>query len=491
MPRLKICLVFLTAASLWFSGCTAKTVVTRVTPSGPDRSNDMNGVFYALPRTVIQVDVSVKKTVEKKGKYQKFAECFFGAKGIEADKTTVSIERATFSSRGEPDPGQVFMIKVPGRYFEDKTINLDLTSEGVMTKGEASSTNHAVEVAVAAIKTFTPIITSLATGGAATAAVKRDEQKGDITDRQKECLEAITPKPDDRELKEAIKTYVAIIELQARRDEFISGGQVGLGLPKETFEAMLKEIDRRIKSLTGLFLGTTDEQTWVSTHDFTPETTLMSRTLFEYAPRGADPGVCRRFYTGLNPIDPDFVTKYSCDSPLKVKLTVTVGRRGQSGPQFSQQVGAANLREGGERGFYYRIPSMTTAMVEAEEYESKDSNNIRTAEKGHDNVAVAQLGMVASLPASTNGRMTKYTLSLYENSGAMKNFTLGSDALIQSSQVSDIGTAVSSVVEARNKQRAAEAAANDELKRLERRRQILEEMVKIKQAEDALKTSSP
>jgi hypothetical protein len=109
-----------------------------------------------------------------------------------------------------------------------------------------------------------------------------------------------------------------------------------------------------------------------------------------------------------------------------------------------------------------------------------------TVDKGYETVQVAQLGETVSLPPSSNGRTTKYSLVLDPASGAMKNFVLGSEALIQSSEVSDIGVAASSIADARNKRREADAAASDELNQLERKRKILEEMVKIKEAEEKL-----
>jgi hypothetical protein len=104
---------------------------------------------------------------------------------------------------------------------------------------------------------------------------------------------------------------------------------------------------------------------------------------------------------------------------------------------------------------------------------------------------IAQYGTVVSLPASTGGRTTKHALALYEATGAMKNFNLGSSALIQQSLLDDLGGAATSIIDAKAKRDEAKKAQADELTQLERKRKLLEEMLKIKEAEETLKKQSP
>lgn len=82
-----------------------------------------------------------------------------------------------------------------------------------------------------------------------------------------------------------------------------------------------------------------------------------------------------------------------------------------------------------------------------------------------------------------------------EASGAMKNFSLGSDALITKSQIQEVNSTVTSAIDAKAKRKQAEIdaelEATDELKRLERERKILEQRNKIEEEKKKLQNRTP
>src|SRR5581483_8424694 len=115
---------------VWLSGslllalcsvaCVAKNVVVKV-----DKNRvESEGVFYALPRTVVNAEVPVTKTVKKEGKHRNFTKCFFFSKeelknpaGVEKSdkdlgiitKPEISYELGTpvISAGSEPDPDEI------------------------------------------------------------------------------------------------------------------------------------------------------------------------------------------------------------------------------------------------------------------------------------------------------------------------------------------------------------------------------------------------
>jgi hypothetical protein len=174
---------------------------------------------------------------------------------------------------------------------------------------------------------------------------------------------------------------------------------------------------------------------------------------------------------GDDKCDEEKMTPVKCEAEdaATVALNLKMGKSGKNEFQLADQIKAQRFNETGERGFYYRIPAMTLASL-----------MIGKTEKSRAAFAVAQLGLTASLPASTGGRKTTYKMALYDGSGALKNFNLGSEAAIQKSNLEDLGTAATTLINSK-----------DELKQLERRQQILTKLKEIRDLEEELGTEEP
>ena len=293
------------------------------------------------------------------------------------------------------------------------------------------------------------------------------------------------------EFRQAKKVYEQIKDLQETRANLLSVSNVSGNA--EAIQLQLKELDAQLGKLTQHFFGTKKQEEWIGTFDFVPPKINLIGT--PTRPRETDllnfsekHGVC-----SLNPdvsgpaadfnvkpcLDPQF------ENDFTLRLQVLRGRKGRDEDQPSTVIGNASLAQTSKRGFYYRIPADALAKV----VKVKPGGAIEEATR--QGVSIAQYGETVSLPSSSGGRRTKYSLTLSESTGALKNFTLGSDALIEKSMVEKAGGIATSLIDAKKAQEAAEATAqqnaSDELKQLTRRRQILEEMVKIKKAEADLK----
>ena len=155
-------LLVLLFAVMGSSACfKSKNVVSKVPPAN-GKLVTLNGVPYALPRTVVHVQVPFKRKDASPGRFEPFAPCFFPS-DIAADRVrkkakSFAIQPATFTSRGEPDPDEHYIAKIKGGYFENKTMFLEFNGDGVITKGDASSENVAVDIAINAAKTAVSLI---------------------------------------------------------------------------------------------------------------------------------------------------------------------------------------------------------------------------------------------------------------------------------------------------------------------------------------------
>ena len=94
-------------------------------------------------------------------------------------------------------------------------------------------------------------------------------------------------------------------------------------------------------------------------------------------------------------------------------------------------------------------------------------------------MSIAQLGVVASVPASTAGRSSSTAILLDPATGAMKNFKVSSTALIDKSILDDAGKAANSAID-----------AADPLNRKKRELEELELQNKINEAKKKLTNSS-
>lgn len=487
---LLICALVFAALS---AACVAKNTVVRV-PKEPSNLKK-EGVFYALPRTVVSIEVPVIKIEEKKGKFERFAACFFPdetGKIIHRDKTAFDLGDPVISSGSEPDPDEVFMVKIKSHYFEDKNISMDWNERGVLTKGSTESVNHTVDIATQAAKTLTSLLGKAGAFGAAGATIDpgilakiRDCHESVIKLANPNNVANITAALED-EFNEALNTYEKILSLQTTRENLLEPNPGG-ALPADTLQLALKELDDGIKFYKNMFFGTEKKDIWNARFAVTPRKSTWSGSgkdfqLFEFS---ADAGVCN---TNTNPPDEvrfmdsgiksGFICGATSKAGEKVKLNLTLND-GQIGTRIATAFN--DKSESGERGFYYRIPITTTALV------IKGEDRIFTTQ-----LTVAQLGLTASLPASSGGRRTKYDVELYET-GALKNFVLGSDALIQDSNVKGFGEAAETILDKRAEVRKAqaeakkaEAQASDPLTQVKSVSDLLAECKKIKDAQEAL-----
>lgn len=171
-PFAKFCvLVMVFIALMVSSGCRSKTIVKKLAQKDKSSSKEkpvlenetktttdrLDGVTYRLPRTVVQVVVPVKATLKSRGELSDFAPCFFSGSDLEEWVTAPSkkfvIEPPTFKSRGEPDPEETYIVKTKGRYFEAKTVLMEYSPSGTLTKGESESKDETVDFTLKAVGT--------------------------------------------------------------------------------------------------------------------------------------------------------------------------------------------------------------------------------------------------------------------------------------------------------------------------------------------------
>ena len=109
----------LLAIAITAVGCfESKVVTSKVNPvSAGGATKDMNGVFYALPRTAVKADVPVNRTNKQPCALSVYTPCFFPGENYVVRKESefaVDGERIRFDTIFIPDTEEVYMIKTKG-----------------------------------------------------------------------------------------------------------------------------------------------------------------------------------------------------------------------------------------------------------------------------------------------------------------------------------------------------------------------------------------
>jgi len=562
--------------SLCLAGCfKSKNEVLRV-PSraeiaeGRKPLKKLDGVPYRLPRTVVQVSLPVKKVEKEPGPFMKFAPCFFTSNDlgdlVTEESTQFSLQKPGFSTLGEPDPDESYVVKIKGGYFENKSLLMEYTPTGILSKGEAESKDESLEFTLKAIKTATSIagaISGIRVGNVdAVSAIEsgqRDEQRG----RTKRCYGTITSfslqrlkklheakekswtvfnnadanhKADAKaayevalkrytdaqvsyeaarveesavlkeqassqrlfdDYEQAEKAFERVTVMQANRETLVSQPA---NVNQETFNRLLEETDKTIDAYRALFLGLQAEKVWKGVFTYRPNKSdsQLSLPFFAYS---ATEGLCE---IGLSVnqgqrVPPAFKSD-KCDNLASFKGIWLLVQKDRDDDEFRRRIATANSESQnseGTRGWYYRIPakavaylmtakmselSTNPARVTADELESArltDPRDIQFTEIARTDISVAQLGIVASIPASAAGRTNQANITLDETTGALRNFKYTSSSLLEKSVLEEAEGAAKDVIDAK-----------DPLKKKKRELDMLKTEKDIRDAKKALENSN-
>jgi hypothetical protein len=363
---------------------------------------------------------------------------------------------------------------------------------------------------------------------------------------------------------DAKKVRAEIDGLQAKLDSLLSGNSTSGNLPPDTLKMMADKTRDTIKSYLNEFVGTKESSDWSAVFEFRPKAydfagkrggTQSSPALLRF---DESAGICKTDESVRQGvlIHTDFEVKECPGSAESLWLEVL---RDNENDGFMAHISAANQSLANkERGFYYRIPAKatvrlvkgTTAPHAAQAADVAARGNVQTqqadeaqngaqyvnaqqrgnggngsngggnssqerprpnqqvapppphqvTELSRQNMPIAQLGITTSIPASSAGRTTQYTIGFDEETGALKNFRLGSNALLEKSMIGEVEGAATDIIgakQARDKAEkdeetaaaAAAAAAADVLTQKKRELDLLKTQNEIN--EEKKKLESP
>lgn len=145
-------------------------------------------------------------------------------------------------------------------------------------------------------------------------------------------------------------------------------------------------------------------------------------------------------------------------------------------------------------GMFYRVPAKAIVRIYSGTIDGGQTAGVVTVPRPgagtlaalyYTRTSIAQIGKIVSLPESTGGRRTQYTMDLYADTGAIQNFSMASDAVLDKSMISDVESGTTSISDALAQRKKA-AHTDKELEDLKRQHALLDEQVAIKKQQDAL-----
>lgn len=494
------------------TGC-AKVEVVQVTPNASQNSQGTRaeGVFYALPLTVVRAQPTVVLHKPERAPYVAYADIFAPGndpicptkENPECAKQFVLKDGVALSTFGEPDPKNVYMVKFANGRTLDQALSMTWNEAGLASTASSSVTNRAMDITMAGIKLAAGI--GARSFGASLAG--RANQTVQCTPMSKNDAWVIPILRGTDEMKSEVSdtlvaNYCALP--QARRDQLVENDDRPLLTAARwayfvRLEPLIDALNRQLNGssfandpvpiigrieglisdqLKALYLGTDETKTWEAMLNVRATAVNVSEPLLFIDKAN---GVCVKgeLAPESKPLPDAFKPaggQAFCDKQ-KENVTLHVDYYPIQTTQLFSVVQTGSSAPTGTLSFRYRIP----AQMKAEVRLATDKGIVAY---GTGLFAIAQFGHVAALPAKRNAKTFSYDLAFVEATGGLKGFKLGSTGVIDAASVDALSGGVNSVLDARNTQRdkdkaerekkdAAAAAEADELNILTRRAEIL------------------
>ncbi len=300
------------------------------------------------------------------------------------------------------------------------------------------------------------------------------------------------------EFDRAEQTFGLLSDLLTQQDRLRA---IGTNVPPDAYKLMLDKTKEGIDDYRESFLGEVGDENWEGVFNFRPKkdmTAQLSPVLFLFSPTK---GICTA--RGLIKeqgvrvsgkfVDADCATHDAAQKD-RVAVWLRLDRKSSDDTKLLSSLDLLNNsydQDNKERGWYFRIPAkgmvvlktgtLNPSYIDSLSNTAADTVDATEAaakadEAGRGDLAVAQLGVIASVPASAAGRTTQSSIVLDEATGALLNFKISSDSLLQKTLIDDAKDSADAIIDAtdplkRKKRQAdlldAEKALRDKRKALE------------------------
>lgn len=365
--------------------------VVHVTETAHSKSD---GIFYYLPRTIVNADVVVKKTNFIPGPFSDYAEQYIGYSGIQSKTSLYEIQNIILSTSTEPDPDQLYYIELDKKskaLFELeengllRNVNIQSTAEEKIEMKKEKELEKVEKDQKEKRMTLLNIKEKLDT--------IYQRQIIDSVVVEKRSIERVFIKNTKEEsARDAAKK---ISEIRNQKFNLISFNEE-IAFESGTIEAMLRELNKMEEEYFRLFLGYTETETMTYHFSFKPNTEIKGyQPFFKFSPtKGVNDSLRMIMETVYISQDKAEYTK-----PIK---------------DFSLMKEKLNSKKDSKfTGLAYRMPELAT-------YKIIWNNKVLVTAT----FPVAQLGTVQYLPSYD---LDKLRLNMDNTNGSIKLLEIGTE----------------------------------------------------------------
>jgi hypothetical protein len=353
--------------------------------------SDKDGMFYFLPRTVINVEVTVEKTDKVKGPYSAYSAKYLGISNpIHETTTTYRISDIQIKTLNEPDPEKIFFLVFPKNKNKRNQLMITLKENGIiesvnvhedsissqLQQFKSASLNNDFSNQIEPFKMFINdnIMEKVDT-------LFEYLHLDTVTIEKQIYQKSTIEKSMEQKAREASEYIIMLNELKVN---LISGYQE-VDYNEATLTHMISEMDKLIGEYMSLFIGKTITQTMTYNFTYTPESSTKNNSIFLFS---IDKN------SGLSDTESSDLSQ-NIYIELMPSLTTS-----KIEPIVSSQSSDTKHR----KGFYYNIPEKTKIIL------TKDKSNVLF----ESNIMINQFGVVHFLPAK------HYKILYFDNSASLR-----------------------------------------------------------------------
>jgi hypothetical protein len=350
--------------------CAPKIYVSRIADIKDKRVN--SGIFYALPKATIRVDIVVNENKYVKGPYAEFAGKYLGLTNvIESNYTSFTINEVKLNSIEEPDASQYFYIK-PSKFGWSKKqpFSLQLAESGILLSSnpeqqKAENINsddgyaQDAEVYPDILKYFTDL-NLFEKVDTIIEKVKSDS----LTIEKMTFKRSIVAKTPEQKAKDAADF---IIKIKENRFNLISGYQE-VNYDKETIKHMDEELEKLENEYMKLFTGISFSKKKSYSFYYTPDPAKSIDTI----------ALC--YFSSLKGIN-------TSANETTEPIVLTINKTGITDSLNSVVMQNAKETKKGKQGFYYRLSDIANITVS---FDADKNISLK--------LAIPQYGIVCSMP---------------------------------------------------------------------------------------------
>jgi hypothetical protein len=378
--------LFSLAGSGAFAQINVKHVDNAAVPEGKE------GTFYALPRTIIRINVTIDKIENYKGPYAEYAMRFLGLKNVvQASTVEYKISDIAITTLAEPDPDQYYFLELGTKTGKGEVSSLLSLSESGLILGTLPSRTDTVYKQVMMNNQETPAVTEkdifpeifkYSTDMSVFEKVDTIIRKFSIdtmTMERQVLKRTMVEKSPEQKAKEAADF---ISKIKDNRFNLVSGFQE-VNYNRETLEYMDNQLKILEREYMKLFTGISIHRSLTFSYSYTPNPNQVNTEVPVF-----------KFSKTKGIMD--------LDEPGGKIITVRVQRSGTTNAVSNYLKKAPENSK--SHGFFYRIPEQARVNVKVDENLQEETQCL-----------VSQLGIVTFLPAD------KWKVTFFKETGGIKS----------------------------------------------------------------------